>query len=516
MKRVTAAVLLFCILTGLLSGCTGTAGQPHTPTGDGLTWDEGETAPVVQTKPQEQTQTMTLTCYPERTMNPYTCTDFTNRALFTLLYQSLFSVDRDYHTEPVLCREYTVSDDMRSYTFYLEKATFSDGSALTAADVAASLLAAKESSVYSGRFLHIEEISVTADGGVLVRTDIAFENLPMLLDIPIVKGSQTQLAEPVGTGPYYLESTSAGLWLQRRTNWWCKADMAATAASIPLVTAQTPAQIRDNFEFSDLTLVCADPGSDRYADFRCDYELWDCENGIFLYLACNMDSEVFSVPQVRTALTYAIDRDAIVEGYYRGFARSATLPASPLFPYYSKTLAEQYGFDALKFTQAVTDAQLQEAPVVLLVNREDTLRLRVARRIAEMLTQCGLAVTTSELTGEAYQYALQTRAYDLYLGQTKLSPNMDLSAFFSGNGALSYGGINDVAAYALCQEALANHGNYYTLHRTVMENGLLCPILFRSYAVYATRGAITKLTPARDSVFYYSLGKTMENTLRKD
>ena len=46
-----------------------------------------------------------------------------------------------------------------------------------------------------------------------------------------------------------------------------------------------------------------------------------------------------------------------------------------------------------------------------------------------------------------------------------------------------------------------------------MDNGLLCPILTGSYAVYATRGLLTDLTPSRDNVFYYSMGKTMEQAL---
>mgnify|MGYP003413708478 FL=1 len=87
---------------------------------------------------------------------------------------------------------------------------------------------------------------------------------------------------------------------------------------------------------------------------------------------------------------------------------------------------------------------------------------------------------------------------------------MDLSAFFSNKGALNYGRISDVALYTLCTESLANHGNYYTLHKNLMDDGRLCPILFRSYAIYAVRGLLTGLAPARDNVFYYSLGKTME------
>ena len=283
--------------------------------------------------------------------------------------------------------------------------------------------------------------------------------------------------------------------------------MIVTAPSIALKTATSITQIRDAFEFEDLDLVCADPGSDRYADYRCDYELWDSENGIFLYLVCNTDSKVFSNGTVRAALTHAVDRDAVVQKYYRGFARSATLPASPLSPYYSQTLAAQYGYDSGKFVQAVSDAQLREQKVVLLVNSDDRLRLRVARDIGEMIAGCGLVVEMKELGGSEYQYALQTRDYDLYVGQTKLSPNMDLTAFFKSKGSLSFGGIEDLSMYALCLDALANHGNYYTLHKKVMDTGMLCPVLFRSYAVYATRGVLTGLSPSRDNVFYYSLGR---------
>ena len=130
-----------------------------------------------------------------------------------------------------------------------------------------------------------------------------------------------------------------------------------------------------------------------------------------------------------------------------------------------------------------------------------------------MLTACGLTVQMSELGGSAYTQALRYRRYDLYLGQTKLSANMDLTPFFSTKGSLNYGKFDDVGMYTLCVESLANHGNYYTLHKNIMDDGRLVPILFRSYAIYATRGLLTGLTPARDSVFYYSLGKTMDKAL---
>lgn len=514
MKRIIATVLCAVMTVGLLGGC-GSEDKPYIPTGDGLTWDEDYTGPTVTTPQTDEEQELTLTYYPDRSMNPYICTDFTNRALFSLLYQSLFIVDRDYNVEPMLCKSYSVSEDMKTYTFYLEDATFSDGTALTAQDVAASLMAAKNSQIYSGRLSHVKEIIAGADGSVAVTLTMAYEDLPLLLDIPVLKQSQQQLDQPLGTGPYVLETVDGSARLRRRTDWWCKADMTVTAQVIALIRAESVTQIRDTFEFDNLSLVCADPGSDRYADYRCDYELWDCENNIFLYLACNMDSPVFSVPEIRAAVTRAIDRDTLVESYYRGFARSATLPASSLSPYYNQTLASRYSYDGGEaLAKAVAGAQLPADTVVtVLVNSDDSLRLRVARTIGTALESCGLTVQMKEVDSDDYLYALRMKEYDVYVGQTKLSNNMDLSAFFSSNGALSYGGLDDVALYTLCMEALANHGNYYTLHQSVMDDGRLCPILFRSYAIYATRGLLTGLTPARDSVFYYSLGKTMEKAL---
>ncbi|MBQ4641483.1 MAG: hypothetical protein IJB47_02580 [Oscillospiraceae bacterium] len=505
MKRILAFLLILCLL---LAGCSD-SGQAHIPTGDGLTWEDDYTGPVSTSPTEKPPQQLTLAYYKDRSMNPYLCTDFTNRSLFSLLYQSLFTVDRDYRVEPQLCKTYFVSKDMKTYTFYLERAIFSDGHILTADDVVASLLAAKESTYYGGRFQHVTEIATAPDGGVTIQLDTPYENLLILLDIPIVKAKDVAEDRPLGTGPYTLYWTTGGESLQRRSNWWCKSDLVVTADTIALLEAQSETHIRDNFEFYGLSLVCADPGSDKYADYRCDYELWDCENGIFLYLATCESSPVFSNDAVRQALTYAIDRNLLTENYYRGFARSATLPASPLSPYYQKTLADKYAYKPQNFSQAVKDAGLQGSSITFLVNADDSLRVRVAREIGRMLSDCGLEVTMLELRGNTYTETLKGWNYDLYLGQTKLSANMDLTAFFATYGSLSWGGVNDTAAYNLCLQALENHGNYYTLHKTIMDNGLLCPVLFRSYAVYAVRGLMTSLTPTRDSVFHYSMGKVL-------
>ncbi len=504
MKRIIA-----CLLAALLlCGCTG--GGAYVPTGDALFQGSSTAAPQPDI-PGTTEQRLTLTYDPAGTLHPYSDTDSSNRVLFSLLYQGLFSVDMNYSVTPILCKNYSVSRDMETYIFYLEPATFSDGTLLGAEDVVASLEAARLSSVYSGRFTYFDTITATEDGAVQITLSTPCQNLPMLLDIPILKADAAEDAWPLGTGPYYQQLTLTGPMLVRRSDWWCRANMAATAPGISLLEDEGPATLRDDFEFGSVGLVCADPGSDSYVDFRCDYELWGCESGVFLYLACNEKSATFSDQKLRAALTYGIDRDLLASSYYGGFASAATLPASPNWPYYSQKLAAQYDYDLETFQKMVAEAAPADLDITLLVNGADSRRIRVARKIAEMLSAGGFKVTVKALSGSAYTNALSKGNFDLHLGQTKLSTNMDLSPFFAPKGSLNFGSLSDAALYALCQEALANEGNYYTLYQRVMQSGMLCPILFRSYALYGQRGLFTDLAPARDNVFWYTLGKTMED-----
>ena len=114
---------------------------------------------------------------------------------------------------------------------------------------------------------------------------------------------------------------------------------------------------------------------------------------------------------------------------------------------------------------------------------------------------------------ENFLARIQAGNYDMYLGSTRLSANMDLSAFFEPGGSLSYNGISNSDLYRLCLDSLENHGNYINLHKEVADDGRIVPVLFCGYAIYATRGVLSGLEPARDHVFYYTLGRTLEDAL---
>ena len=508
MKRILATLL--CVL--LLMGC-GTEGSEYVPTGDALVID-GVTEPPTE-DPDAVEQQMELAYYPKYSLNPYFATNIANRVLFSLVYQGLFATDSNYESVPILCSQMTVSEDMRTYTIYLDpKASFSDGSKVTLEDVLASYEAARKSVYYSGRFVHVSGFALTEEGGISFRLNTAMEKFPLLLDIPIVKAAEVDAERPIGSGPYYYEEGASGLRLRRRGDWWCTSDIVVTANAIPLQEVESPRLLRDAFEFSNVGLACADPCSDSYVEYRCDFELWDCDNGTFLYLGLNITKPVLQNVAFRSALTYAIDRQTLSDKYYHGFAQPASLPCSPSSPYYSKLLAERYDYDPDAFSSAVASSYPLGSEIMFLVNKDDTMRLRVARDIAETLKSHNINIKLEELSTKAYNEWIKYGMYDIYLGQTKLSPNMDLSPFFRGYGSLSGGILMDEALYSMCQQALANSGNYFNLHENVMEDGRIVPVLFYIYSIHATRGLVTGLRPSRDNVFCYSIGKTLGDVVQ--
>ena len=510
MRKIIAMLLCLVLLAGLFTGCAAADDpQAYIPTGDALEREEEDTQEEWETEEEENEQSMSLAYYPDRSMNPLETADFTNRALMTLLYQGLFAVNREYEAIPILCKSYETSADMKTYVFHLDpKATFSDGTPVTVEDAVASLQRAEDTDYYTGRLRFVRNISATEDGALQIDLFHPLENLPLLLDIPIVKAEQVELPNPLGTGPYVLRGIGVNTYLSRRDDWWCKSkDLTLTAKKISLLQAESTTSIRDAFEFDDVGIVCTDPGSARYVEYRCDYELGDCETGMFLYLGVNEDSDAFQSAEVRRALSKSINRDLLVDQYYQGFAASAALPVSPDSPYYVATLAQKYEYDPISAASAMSAVKGQT--VRLLVNQNDSFRVKVAQEIGRMLSANGLIVEVVSASSDGYRYAIRNGNYDLYLGQTRLSPNMDLSAFFSESGALNYGGIDNPGIYNLCLQALENQGNFYTLYQAIMDEAYLCPVLFRSYAVYAVRGLVTDLQPARDNLFCYSIGKTI-------
>ena len=519
MKKITALLLAAALACGLFSGCGPDKDKAYVPTGNAILMEGQDPEDLILE--EEEIQDLTLAYYPDRSMNPLIANNYVNRSLFSLIYQGLFSVDSKNNVYPILCSNYQVSSDNMVYTYYIDtSATFSDGTRVTIEDVYATYEAARAGGYFKGRFTHVTSVALNGSGGITFTLNTPYANFSMLLDVPIVKASEVEAEHPLGTGPYTFSQGLSGAYLSQVRDWWCDVKLPTNAESITLIEATSQGQLRDEFEFGDLGLSIANPMFDSYENYRCDYELWNVENGVFLYLGLNVGySDFFNDNDtLRKAMTYAIDRETLIEENYRGMAQAATLACSPSSPYYSSSLAEKYEYDAMKFIDLIAGYRIPEDDdgddqrLRLLVNSDDSARLRTARDIADALSEMGIPCGTLEYGstgGTTYEQVLLSGNWDMYLGQTKLSVTMDLSEFFRSYGNLNYGGITDNTIYQKCRDALANSGNYYNLHELVANDAKIIPVAFGYYSVFAERGLLTSLSPSRDNTFFYTLGKTM-------
>ena len=497
---------MILVLSLFLSAC-GTKNPEHIPPTVALLpeQDPEATVEVTPTEEAEEDNSFGLSYIPQYGLNPYTCTATINRALFSLLYESLFVVNHDFTASPVLCESFTSSSNGTYYRFcLLENARFSDGTPLTAEDVKSSLFAAKKSSLYAERLEDITSIYSPEEGVVEITLSTSYENFALMLDVPILKADTIEADRPTGTGPYRL----SGQALVSNLHWWGDEHGVLSSTRIDLSMAQEANDLRNQFEFGSTDLVYCDPNSTAAVGYRCDYEVWESPTTILHYLGFNLYSGWFINEDFRSAVTYAIDRDTYVNEIYGGFAQGTPLPCSPASPYHDDLLAEDYDYAPGKFKEALTNSGILTDPEYaghegkFLVCMDDPARVKLAERICKILTDAGLRLTVVALERNKYEQALQNQDFDIYLGEVRLTANFNLSEFFMKYGNLQYGSINNTGLVTLCNEALANSGSYSELHRQVLDFAPICPIVFKSYAIYVTRGKITNNDPGVDLVFH--------------
>lgn len=493
MKKLIAV----CLMLALLCGCNVDTIEPV------------QTAPTETTQMTEEPVAVKergdfgMTYLPAYGLNPLSCSATINRAMFSLLYESLFVVSNQFRAEPVLCDSFRVSDDSMTYTFSLVQGVrFTDGSALNAQDVKASIEAAKKSPFYAARLKDISAVTVEADGTLAVSLETPYENFCLMLDVPILKAETVDAQYPIGTGPY----VKSGENLIRNSSWWQVQSAAIDDEKIPLSPSQTTNEIRDSFEFGTSDLVYCDPNSPAAVGYRCDYEVWEAPTTLMHYIGFNLGSGYFKDKTIRAAVTYAIDRNDISNVVYGGFAQASALPCSPSSDLYDTALAQEYDHAPTRFTAAVnnsgilTRSDYQNHVGYFLVCSEDPKRVSAAEYIAEVLNKAGLNIVVTAKERAEYEKALQEGNFDMYYGEVRLTANFDLSEFFGGS--LSFGRLSEKELSSLCAGALANSGSYVELCSQIMSEGLLCPVAFKSYAVFVTRGMIESITPAVDFLFH--------------
>ncbi|GHV05787.1 hypothetical protein FACS1894217_03260 [Clostridia bacterium] len=346
-----------------------------------------------------------------------------NDCVYTLVYDSLFTLDERFEPVPNLCASITTTDNL-SFTLTLVDAVFHDGSPLVAADVVYSLKAVGFNAYEVGE-------------GVAVALAVPNPRLAAELVTPIVKAGSMAYGFPwAGTGPYAFvwgedDDGNGSMHLESNAAWWRRG--ALPLARIELCDASRPYELPYKMGVSDISLIVEDAGDSFGVSYRGDFERWGYPTTILQYMAVNPAT---LSPDAAQAISAIIDRSAIAASIYGGAADptgSAIHPASPLYPATATSLqtADPQAFETLCEVldwQDLNEDGLLDQPVgrtrqnlslTILVSEEDNILLRAASGLRDQLIGAGIdcrvdARPLHKREG-GLSDALTLGEYDLYL-----------------------------------------------------------------------------------------------------
>lgn len=497
MKRQIAAFTfaLFFFLTACGGGEAPASSSSSAPADS----SQGESPPA-------EVIPFTLAVYPEFSLHPALAASRANLTLAPLLYEPLFQVDGSFQAQPVLCQSFVVSEDKLVWTFTLRSGiTFSDGTPLTGETAAAALeLARSPGSRYAKRLETVA--SVSGEGGsVTVTLRRPNGSLPLLLDIPIALGDADR---PAGTGPYVLAGEGEELSLAAREGWWQGGEKTLPVQSISLHEVSRSDELIYAFDAGDVSLVDVDLMATNAMGYGGNYQTWDYSTTDFLYLGFNTRTGVCRDPQVRRLLAMAVDRSAVASTVYAGHAIASALPVHPSCDLYSQAAADSApAYDPEGMAAQLEGQRLLDRTLTFLVNSENVAKASAAQRTAYQLEAAGLTVELRQLPFEDYAAALARGEFDLYLGETSLTADFDLTPLLSSAGALNYGGWQDgetdgllSALNAAAPEARPAAAQ--ALFARLNDQVPIVPVAFKNGSVLTQWGRLSGLSPVRGNVFH--------------
>lgn len=451
-----------------------------------------------------------LPCYPGAGFHPITGTNRLNLTLAPLVYRGLFSVGEDFRARNDLCESYSVSEDGLTWTFRLTGAVFSDGSLLTAREVASSLHTAQQSQRYAGRLAEVERIAAEGET-VVVTLSRPNGGLPLLLDIPIVKEGEDPL-RPLGTGPYALTESEEGLALSARQG------AQVPLSSIPLRTVEAGDDLVYAFDAQEIALVDEDLTGTNALGYSGRLETTDYPTTTLLYIGCNMTSGPCWDQGVRQAVTLAVDRRELVGKQLAGHAVASPLPVHPDAPGYDGALAARWSYDAGRAEALLEEEgwqadqegkrtrQGETLTLRLVVNLDNTFKTAIAEQLAASLEELGCEVTVDKLSWEDFTRTLTEGTFDLYLGETALTPDFSLEPILGQNGALNYTKFADEELWEAMVQYRAAQGEerettLVNLCGRVAESSPIIPLCFKNGSLLTQWGQVTGATPVQHDVF---------------
>jgi len=435
--------------------------------------------------PRQASETSTLvigTVADPKTLHPFYGSVQTETEVTDLIFESLVRLEPDFTFSPALAKSWEMSPDGLTLTFRLrEDVVWHDGAPFTADDVAFThKLATDPEAGSSLRRLKENIESCKAVDRHTVEFRFSRVYVDRMLDaaagriIPrhILEGvSASELAKhefnqaPIGTGPWRLASWERGrlVRLEAFDRHYLGRPPIDAIVFRPVPEAQTRVLLMKS---GDLDLVTRLAASD-YAELvkRPDLVGHALPDRVYYGVFWNLRRELFATPDVRKALTLAIDREQLVRTLFDGrgdvchgpvapllWGHTKDLPRVPHDPKEASRLLAKAGW--ARGTDGVLVKNGKRFSFKLVANAGNQLKEDAMTLVQSMLAKVGVEAELEIIEASVYKERFDSGDFDATLGGWGVSLKMDLGNIWKSDGRLNVIGYSNPEVDRLIDEAL--------------------------------------------------------------
>ena len=334
-------------------------------------------------------------------LDPHVDTDAGTRDVVFNLYEGLVKPTSDGGFIPAVASDYIISDDAKTYTFTLRDGiTFHDGTPVTIEDVKYSIDRYAEIQGESSAFSSlVDSVEVQDDKTLVVNLKESYsEFLPMMTIAIIPQSNEDPAGNPIGTGPFKYVSYTPGqnLELEKYDGYWQEGVPSLDSVEFKFIADVDTAFVELQAGTIDILKYLTSAQAETLGD---DYNIVQGSMNLVHAMYLNSAYEPLSKTEVRQALCYAVDRDAINNFIFGGKSHiigSHMIPA--MSKYYEPEAETVYSYDPEKAKELLADAGYADGfDLEITVPSSYSQHVDSAQIIADELFQVGINVTLNQV-----------------------------------------------------------------------------------------------------------------------